>query len=54
MQMNELLFPRGPDHRWLLFLDVRYNTSGLAICVPFGIVVLVDGGGEGVGKEASV
>lgn len=45
----------APDYSWLSFLGVRYNTSGLANCVPFGIPVLVDGeGGEGVGKEASV
>ena len=39
------------DYSWLLFLGVRYNTSGLAICVPFGIPVLVDGGGGGGGGE---
>ena len=37
IRTNELLFPMGPDYRWLLFLGVRYNSSGLAICVPFGI-----------------
>ena len=42
----------APDYSWLLFLGVRYNTSGLAICVPFGIPVLVDGeGGRGWGRR---
>ena len=31
----------APDYSWLLFLGVRYNTSGLAICALFGM------GGEG-------
>ena len=42
----------APDYSWLLFLGVRYNTSGLAICVPFGYPSIGGwrgwgGGGEG-------